>query len=98
MKKLITTREELSILKGVYEDGIDQNGNEVYSWSDKVINVSSSITGSTLKITANSDALRYIIYKNNRYFTSTTDELSIDLNINDYVYNANDEFYVKGVV
>ena len=98
LKKLITTREELSILKGVYEDGIDQNGNEVYSWSDKVINVSSSITGSTLKITANSDVLRYIIYKNNRYFTSTTDELSIDLNINDYVYNENDEFYVKGVV
>ena len=101
LKKIIVDRSQpggdLQLLKGVYEDGIDLNGNLVYSWDDVVIDVNSSISGSTLNITPNSDVVRYIVYKNNRFFTTTINNYSINLNSSDYTYSSNDEFYVKGI-
>ena len=101
LKKIIVDRSQpggdLQLLKGVYEDGIDLNGNLVYSWDDVVIDVNSSISGSTLNITPNSDVVRYIVYKNGRFFTTTKDNYSINLNSSEYTYSSNDEFYVKGI-
>lgn len=88
---------ELQLLKGVYEDGIDSLGNELYSWDDETVEVASTITGSTLNIIANEDVQRYIVYKNDRFFATTIDELSINLNTEEYTYSTTDEFYVKGI-
>jgi len=101
LKKIIVDRSQpggdLQLLKGVYEDGIDLNGNIVYSWDDVVIDVNSTISGSTLSITPNNDVVRYIVYKNNRFFTTTIDNLNVNLNKDEYTYSSSDEFYVKGI-
>ena len=101
LKKIIVDRSQpggdLQLLKGVYEDGIDLNGNIVYSWDDVVIDVNSTISGSTLTITPNNDVVRYIVYKNNRFFATTIDNLNVNLNKDEYTYSSSDEFYVKGI-
>ena len=89
---------DFEILKGVYADGKNENGTQLYYWdatsSFIPFNVSSS---GIINISDDSSYIKYVIYKNDRYFVST-DKTSFDLNSDEYKYNSNDVFTVKGII
>lgn len=87
---------ELEILKGVYENGVNELGVTVYSWDDKTTEATFTINNGVISINEIPGTSQYIIYKNNRYFVSTK-ELSINLNNDEYTYNTNDKFTVKAI-
>jgi len=89
--------QSLELLKGVYVDGVDENGQKVYTWEDTLVDVDSTVSGGTLTITNNPGVVQYNIYKNGRYFLSTIDNLVVNLTTESYNYNSNDEFTVKGI-
>lgn len=90
--------ESLEILKGVYENGQNKDGIQLYYWDATTTFVSSTVSSSgILTISPSSSTTEYIIYKNDRYFASTK-ELTFDLNNESYIFNSNDEFEVKGII
>ena len=82
--------QSLELLKGVYKDGIDENGNKLYSWDDELIDVQSSYSNGTLTIVENESVIQYNIYKNGRFLMSTSETLVNNLNNNSYT--------VKGII
>ncbi len=101
LKKIIVEKAqpggELELLKGVYEDGVNELGQTLYSWDDAVIDIESKIIGESIYVDIVEGVSRYVVYKNGRIFKTFTDKNSIEINTNDYTYDANDEFDVKGI-
>lgn len=82
--------QELDILKGVYENGINEQGKIVYSWDDEIVDAAFEIKGNKIIFHQDNTEL-YIIYKNDLYFASTTNteyELDNLSNSNDYSVKA----------
>lgn len=92
--------QELDILKGVYADGKDEHGNQVYIWNDGRHFANCNVTADgKLTISPVTNALKYVIYKNGCYFTTTEASLVIDLNkVNEYKYDTKDKFTVSAIV
>lgn len=103
MKKLLVEKsvsgEDLEMLRGVYEDGKDVNGVEVYDWNDEELSVISNVSNGVLSFTPNAEALEYIVYKNGMYFMATESTANINLNeVEGYTYSQDDQFSVKVII
>ncbi len=87
----------LSVLKGIYADGINETGLKLYSWNDETIDVQFEIINGILNIKHTDNVIQYNIYKNGRYFASTKDNLNVTLSNENYSYSSNDSFKVVGI-
>lgn len=97
LKKLLIEKskdgEVLQRLKGVYENGIDETGKNVYDWNDLIVDAKCSVENNRLIITPYAGAIKYNIYKNDHYYKSITET---KLMLNDYDFS--DEYSVKAIV
>lgn len=104
LKKLLVEKskdgEDLEILAGIYEDGRDEQNRLVYEWDDEKIPVTAHVNAHKVTIPRVSEAKKYIIYKNNMYYTSTDNSnLVIDLDeVENNSYEEEDTITVKAIV
>ena len=56
--------EDLDILQCVYEDGVNEKGQKVYSWDDVVVDAEFTIAQGVMTVKEIAGVTKYKIYKN----------------------------------
>lgn len=89
--------EDLDILQCVYDNGINENGQKVYSWDDEIVDAEFSISQGVITVKEIEGVTKYKVYKNGRYFASIENELTLSISKDGYTYDSKDEFSVKAI-